>query len=181
MQNIITLELPEIEDEIKVFINTIPAPITLVIIGGNHISIALSRLAKILDYKIILIDPRRVFGNKNRFPEVDELLPVWPQEAFDKIDLSESTAVVTLTHDPKIDDFALATAVSGKPFYIGALGSRKTHAKRLSRLKASGVADEQLNKIKGPIGLDIGAISPEEIALAIMAEITAAYYNKPIK
>lgn len=174
----ISLELSGSEIQIDLFFNTILVPSTLVIIGGNHISIALSKLAKILNYNIILIDPRRVFGNKDRFPEIDQLFTLWPEEAFENIDLSASTALVSLTHDPKIDDFALATAVNSEAFYVGALGSRKTHAKRLIRLNDSGVDEEQTKKINGPIGLDIGAISPEEIALSIMAEITAAYHKK---
>lgn len=174
----ISMEIPGIEGKIEVFINTIPTPSTLVIIGGNHISIALSRLAKILDYRIILIDPRRVFGNKDRFPEIDRLFPLWPEEAFELITLSDSTAVVTLSHDPKIDDIALKYALKSDAFYVGALGSRKTHAKRLLRLKESGEDEENLKKINSPIGVDIGAISPEEISLAIMAEIVATQHNK---
>ena len=159
------------------FSNTIlPAP-KLIIVGGVHITIKLAQIAKALNYKVVVIDPRRAFGSKNRFPELDDLMVEWPTEALKSINLNNSTAVVTLTHDPKIDDPALLTALDSQAFYIGALGSKKTHRERQNRLKEFGLSDEQLNKIKSPVGLDIGSQSPEEIALAIMAEIVAVKYG----
>lgn len=159
---------------VELFIEvTLPAP-CLVIIGGVHIAVALTALAKTLGYRTIVIDPRRAFGSAERFPDVDQLIQVWPDKAFEEVSLSSSTAVASLTHDPKIDDPALKIALTSPAFYVGALGSTRTHARRLKRLAAAGVSEELLAKIHGPIGLDIGAQSPEEIALSIMAQIVAS-------
>ena len=155
----------------ELFIEVVqPAP-TLVIIGGVHIAVALSSYAKNLGYKTIIVDPRRSFGSHDRFPHVDRLIQLWPQKALQQIKLTHSTAVAILTHDPKIDDPAIIAALSSPAFYIGALGSRKTHAGRAERLLDSGASKEQLTRVHGPIGLDIGANTPEEIALSIMAQI----------
>ena len=160
--------------DMAVFMDLMPAPRRLVMIGGVHISIALAGMAKTLGFKTIVVDPRRLFASHERFPEVDHLIPSWPQEAYEQIVLDHETAVAVLTHDPKIDDPALLGALASPAFYIGVLGSRKTHNRRLGRLKEAGVNDEQLARLHAPIGLDIGAQSPEEIALSILAEITAA-------
>ena len=155
----------------NLFINAlVPSP-TIVIIGGVHIAIALSDLAKPLGYRVIIIDPRRAFGNADRFPNADSVIQSWPDEAFDQIEVNSSTAIATLTHDPKIDDPALIKVLSSSAFYVGALGSRKTQAKRRQRLLEAGVEENAIDRIHGPIGLDIGATTPEEIALSIMAEI----------
>jgi xanthine dehydrogenase accessory factor len=146
------------------------APV-LIIVGGVHITIKLAQIAKTMGYKTIVIDPRRAFSTEDRFPDIDRLITSWPQEAFNSINLHNSTAVVTLSHDPKIDDPALSAALNSPVFYIGALGSKNTHQKRLVRLKESGLSDEQLDTIKSPVGIDIDSQSPAEIALAIMAEI----------
>lgn len=162
---------------LELFIEVLqPAP-TLVTIGGVHIAIALTSIAQNLGYQTIVIDPRRAFGNKERFPQVDRLIQSWPQEAFDEYQITSSTAIASLTHDPKIDDPALRIALASPAFYVGALGSKSTHARRRARLLASGISEERLDFIHGPIGLDIGARSPEEIALSIMAEIVAARNN----
>ena len=162
---------------IEIFIEVLePAP-TLVVIGGVHIAIALTSIAKALGYRTIVIDPRRSFGNRERFPHVDQLVQTWPDEAFDQIKINTSTAVASLTHDPKIDDPALTKALAGPAFYIGALGSRKTHEKRRQRLLKEGVTEERLDRIHGPIGMNIGAQTPEEIAVSIMAEIIAASHQ----
>ncbi len=153
------------------FIEVVQPTPTLVIVGGVHIAVALSSFAKNLGFKTIIVDPRRSFGSHDRFPHVDRLLQLWPQKAFQQIKLTPSTAVAILTHDPKIDDPAAVAALSSPAFYVGALGSRKTHASRAKRLLAAGVSKEQLGRIHGPIGLDIGANTPEEIALSIMAQI----------
>ena len=156
-----------------VFVDLVrPAP-TLVMVGGVHVAIALTRLAKGIGFKTVLIDPRRTFGSDVRFPDVDFLLQQWPQKAFQEIEPTPDMAVALLTHDPKIDDQALKILLKSDIFYLGALGSRKTHAKRRERLLNMGFGDEQLERIHAPIGLDIGAANPEEIALAIMAEIVA--------
>lgn len=155
-----------------------PAP-TLIIIGGVHIAVALSTTAKSLGYRTIVVDPRRAFSSERRFPNVDLLLHDWPDDAFLQLKITSNTAVVSLTHDPKIDDPALKKALTSPAFYIGALGSKKTHKGRRDRLAMMGISDEQFSRIHGPIGLDIGAQTPEEIAISIMAEIIAAA-NKPL-
>jgi xanthine dehydrogenase accessory factor len=148
-------------------------PVRVVVTGAVHISQALVPMARLLDLDVIVIDPRTAFASPERFPDV-RLLAEWPQEALTKVPIDRYTAFVALTHDPKIDDPALTAALASEAFYIGALGSRKTHAKRLERLKESGISDAALARIKAPIGLPIGAVSPAEIALAILGEIIAA-------
>lgn len=169
------MEMPVSQDEpVDVFVEVIgPAP-TLVIVGGVHIAIVLSAIAKALGYRTIVIDPRRAFGSQERFKRVDRLIQKWPDAAFSEMRLTSSTAVAILTHDPKIDDAALMNVLTSPVFYIGALGSRKTHSARRARLIAAGVPEEQMNRIHAPVGIDIGADSPEEIAVAIMAEIIAS-------
>lgn len=160
---------------VEVFVDWLrPAP-SLVIVGGAHIAVALARLAKGLGYQTVVIDPRRAFGNVARFPDVDQLVQAWPDKALAEHPLRAGSAVVTLSHDPKIDDPALRAALGSDAFYVGALGSRKTHAKRIERLEALGFTPDQLARIHAPIGLDIGAEEPEEIALAVMAEIVKAW------
>lgn len=151
----------------------LPSP-TLVIVGGVHIAIALASLAKTLGYRTIVVDPRKAFGSQTRFPHVDRLIHAWPDEALNEIGLTRSTAVAMLTHDPKLDDPALKSVLPGPAFYVGALGSRQTQERRRQRLLAEGLTEEQLNRLHGPIGLDLGAQTPEEVALAVMAEIVAA-------
>ncbi|MCP4423406.1 MAG: XdhC/CoxI family protein [Chloroflexi bacterium] len=158
-------------DSIEVFADAIrPAP-TLVMVGGVHIAVALTSLAKTVGYRTVVVDPRRAFGDNERFPHADKLIAAWPDKAFEQIELNSGTAVALLTHDPKIDDPALKIVLNSPVFYIGALGSRHTHAQRRQRLQKMGFDDETINRIHGPIGLNIGARSPEEIALSIMAEI----------
>jgi xanthine dehydrogenase accessory factor len=154
-----------------------PSP-TLVVVGGVHIAVALVSMAKNLGFCTVVIDPRSVWGNEERFSEVDQLIQAWPQAAFAQIKITRSTAVVMLTHDAKLDDPALKIALDSPAFYIGALGSKTTHAKRRERLLSDGTSDAQLSRLHAPIGLDIGAETPEEIALAIMAEVVEAY-RKP--
>ncbi len=154
-----------------------PAP-TLIVVGGVHIAIALTTLAKTLGYRTVVVDPRKAFGNATRFPHVDRLVQAWPDEALTQIGLSRTTAVALLTHDPKLDDPGLLVALRSPAFYVGALGSRVTQARRRARLKAAGLSDEQLARLRGPIGLDLGGRAPEEVALAILAEIVAARNGK---
>jgi xanthine dehydrogenase accessory factor len=161
------------DEVVEIFIEVVkPAP-ALVIVGGVHIAIALTSIAKTLGYATVVVDPRRSFGTSERFPDADRLIRAWPDEAFSEIDLNEETAIAMLTHDPKIDDPALIIALKSQAFYIGALGSQKTQAKRRERLLAAGLTQEQLDRLHGPIGLAIGGETPEEIALAIMAEVVA--------
>jgi xanthine dehydrogenase accessory factor len=161
----------EVEDK-KLFLNVYAPTARLVIIGAVHISQALAPLARSLDYDVTVIDPRTAFASPERFPDVS-LIAEWPEEALPPLNIDYYTAFVAVTHDPKIDDPALLHAFEKKCFYIGALGSRKTHAKRGDRLKAQGISDTEFARIKAPIGLNIGAVSPSEIAVSIMAEITA--------
>jgi len=149
-----------------------PAP-TLVMVGGVHIAVALARLARILGYRTVVVDPRRTFGSAERFPDVDRLLQVWPEEAYAAVGMTPETAVAVLTHDPKLDEPALAGALRGPAFYVGALGSSRNQEKRRERLRQQGFSDSDLARIRGPIGLDIGAATPEEIALSILAQIVA--------
>jgi xanthine dehydrogenase accessory factor len=163
-----------LNEDVEVFIELILPPPTLIAVGGVHITIALMALAKTLGYRTVVIDPRSAFGNTERFPNVDLLIQHWPEDAFQEIPLTRSTAVAMLTHDPKLDDPALKIALPSPAFYVGALGSKTTQAKRRQRLLEDGLTEEQLNRLHGPIGLKIGAGTPEEIALSIMAEIIAA-------
>ncbi len=156
----------------KLFLNVYAPTARLVIIGAVHISQALAPLARSLDYDVTVIDPRTAFASPERFPDVS-LVAEWPDVALPPLNIDHYTAFVAVTHDPKIDDPALLHAFERGCFYIGALGSRKTNAKRGDRLKAQGATDADLAKIHAPIGLNIGAVSPSEIAVAIMAEITA--------
>ncbi len=165
-------------DPLEVFLQVCQPARTLVLVGGVHIAIPLVSLAESVGYEVILIDPRRLFGTAERFPGVQHLHQEWPQDAFKKITLTSSSAVVTLTHDPKIDDPALQAALASPAYYIGALGSRKTHQKRLKRLEDQGLKPEDLKRIHGPVGLDLGGTSPEEIALAIMAEIVQSWHSR---
>src|SRR5688572_5633046 len=163
-----------LNEDIEVFIEVILPPPTLIAVGGVHITIALVSLAKTLGYRTIVVDPRSAFGSEERFPHVDQLIQSWPEEAFQKIPLTRSTAIAMLTHDPKLDDPALKIALPSPAFYVGALGSKRTQAKRRQRLLDEGVTEAQLERLHGPIGLKIGAGTPEEIAMSIMAEIVAA-------
>ncbi len=161
----------QLADGVEIFVEAaLPAP-TLVMVGGVHIAIALTSMAQTLGYQTIVIDPRRSFGSEARFPHADAVIQAWPNKAFEQIELTEETAVALLTHDPKIDDPALKIILDSPVFYIGALGSRTTHTKRRQRLQKSGFDEAVINRIHGPVGLDIGAKTPEEIALSIMAEI----------
>jgi xanthine dehydrogenase accessory factor len=149
-------------------------PPRVIIAGAVHISQAMAPMAKLLGLDLAIFDPRSAFATPDRFPDV-ALLAEWPDEALPKLGgLDPFTAFAALTHDPKIDDPGIVAALAAGCFYVGALGSRKTHAKRLERLAAAGVPPDALARIKAPIGLDIGAVSPAEIALAVLGEIIAA-------
>jgi xanthine dehydrogenase accessory factor len=132
----------------------------------------LAPIAKLLGYDVVIVDPRTAFASIERFPDI-RVLAEWPDVALPPLNIDRYTAFVALTHDPKIDDPALTYALARDCFYVGALGSKKTHARRVERLKAQGISDAAIGRIHAPIGLDIGAVSPSEIAVAIMAEITA--------
>jgi xanthine dehydrogenase accessory factor len=164
--------------EVELFADIMAPPPVLVMVGGAHIAIALASLASVVGFRTVVVDPRRAFGSAARFPHVDRLIQAWPAEALAGLRLTAGTAIVTLSHDPKIDDPALAAALDSPAFYVGALGSRKTHAGRRERLLARGATEEALGRIHAPVGLDIGAATPEEIALAVMAEVVMAYRRR---
>ena len=153
-----------------------PAP-RLIIIGAVHISQSLAPMAAMAGYAVTVVDPRRSFATEDRFPGVT-LSGAWPDEAMEKLAPDVRTAVVTLTHDPKLDDPALTAALHSPAFYIGALGSKKTHGARLDRLTKAGFSVADLGRIHGPAGLDIGAKSPAEIAVSVLAQLTAARRNR---
>jgi xanthine dehydrogenase accessory factor len=162
----------------RVFLTVYVPAAQLVTIGAVHISQVLAPIAKLLGYDVTIVDPRTAFATPERFPDV-RVVAEWPDQALPPLNVDHYTAFVALTHDPKIDDPALLHALARDCFYIGALGSRKTHAKRLERLKQQGVSDADLARIHAPIGLDIGAVSPAEIAVAIMAQITERLREEP--
>lgn len=159
-------------DGVSWFLNVFNAPPRLYVVGAVHIAQPLSHMAAMAGFDVVVIDPRTAFATGERFPGL-HLVTAWPDEALADLPLDSRTAVVTLTHDPKLDDPALRAALAAPCFFIGALGSRKTHAARCERLKADGFADAQIARIRGPVGLDIGAISPAEIAVSVMAELVA--------
>lgn len=168
-----------VNDE-PVFLNVHVPPPRLVVIGAVHISQALAPMAKIAGYAMEVIDPRTAFATTERFEGV-ELFADWPEDVLPGRPLDPYTALAAVTHDPKIDDYPLAEALRAGCFYVGALGSRKTHATRVTRLRGQGVAEGLLADIKAPIGLDIGAASPQEIAVAIMAEVILAFRTRGLE
>ena len=161
----------------ELFIETFRKPTKVIVVGAVHISQYLIDYIKNLNFEINIIDPRGYFASKKRFPEVN-VINKWPDEAFKEIDTNESTALIALTHDPKIDDPALQYALKKKFFYIGALGSKRTHENRCARLKKAGFSDEQINLIHGPIGIKIGGKSAPEIALSIVSQLVLITNNR---
>jgi len=155
-----------------IFIEVFNPPLRCFIVGAVHIAQPLARMAAELGYKVTVVDPRTAFATDARFPEI-ELSTEWPDEALGRLKPDKRSAIITLTHDPKLDDPALAEALKSQAFYIGALGSRKTHAARLKRLGELGFKEADFARIHGPVGLNIGAISPAEIAVAILGQVTS--------
>lgn len=165
---------------VSYFLTVQVPPVRLVMIGAVHISQALCPIARIAGLDPVVIDPRTAFASSERFPDTP-VLAQWPDEALEARPLDRYTAICLLTHDPKIDDRALTRALKAECFYIGALGSRKTHARRIERMQAEGFDEAALARIHAPIGLDIGAVSPAEIAVSIAGEIVAALRKKPLR
>jgi xanthine dehydrogenase accessory factor len=157
----------------EVYVEPFLPPPVLVLIGGVHIAIPLARFAKTLGFNVVVADPRAKFANRERFPEADEVLLAWPDEALAQLEIDDATYIVLLTHDPKIDEPALAAALQTDAAYIGAIGSRTTHAARFERMARWGVTAEELQRVYAPIGLDLGGRTPEETALSILSEIVA--------
>ena len=170
-----------VEHEGVAYFLTVQAPPPrLVIIGAVHVAQALTTMAKLADFDVTIIDPRTAFATPERFSE-GNVLAEWPDDALPRFGLDSFTAVAALTHDPKIDDPALTLALRADCFYIGALGSRKTHAKRVERLTAAGFAEDAIARIHAPIGLDIGAVSPAEIAVSVLGQIVLSLRKKPLR
>jgi xanthine dehydrogenase accessory factor len=161
-------------NDVLVFYDVYPSPDRLLVFGGVHIAVPLVELAKVLGFRITVVDARGQFASRERFPKADEIVIAYADEYLEKARLDLSTYVVVLTHDPKLDDPAIIHALKRPVRYIGAIGSRRTHAKRVERLREAGISDEQIGLIHAPVGLDIEARNPEEIALSILAEMVAA-------
>jgi len=160
-----------------IFVETYIRPIKVIIVGAVHIAQYLVDYAKSLNFEISIIDPRGYFATEQRFPDL-KIINKWPEDAFKELETNENSALIALTHDPKIDDPALQHALKNKFYYIGALGSKKTHENRCQRLKESGFSDEQINSIHGPIGIKLGGRSAPEIALSIIAQLVSETYKK---
>lgn len=160
-----------------VFIQVFNPSLRMVVVGAVHIAQPLARMAAMAGWDVTIVDPRGSFASSDRFPGV-HLINEWPDEALTELDLDRRTAVVTLTHDPKIDDPALQVAIRSDAFYIGSLGSRKTHAARLKRLKDAHFTDDEMARIHGPVGLSLGAVSPSEIAVSILAQVIQNLHQK---
>ena len=160
-----------------IFVETYVRPIKVIVVGAVHIAQYLVDFAKSLNFEISIIDPRGYFASVERFPDMN-IVNKWPDEAFKEIETNSNTALIALTHDPKIDDPALQHALNKKFYYIGALGSKKTHTNRCERLKEAGFSDEQINSIHGPIGIKLGGKSAPEIALSIIAQLVSETYKK---
>jgi xanthine dehydrogenase accessory factor len=167
----------EIEGAGRWFVEVLNPPLRLILVGAVHIAQPLAQMAAVAGYDVSIVDPRASFATDARFPGV-KLIDEWPDDALKKLDPDRRTAVVTLTHDPKLDDPALAIALKSEAFYIGSLGSRRTHATRLQRLKDMGFKDEETKRIHGPVGIDIDAITPAEIAVSILAQVIEVLHRK---
>ena len=161
----------------NIFVETYIRPIKVIIVGAVHIAQYLVDYAKSLNFEISIIDPRGYFATEQRFPDL-KIINKWPEEAFKEIETNENSALIALTHDPKIDDPALQHALKNNFYYIGALGSKKTHENRCKRLKEAGFSEKEINSIHGPIGIKLGGRSAPEIALSIIAQLVAETYNK---
>jgi xanthine dehydrogenase accessory factor len=164
-------------DGTEIFVETYIRPIKVIIVGAVHIAQYLVDFAKSLNFEISIIDPRGYFASKQRFPDIN-IINKWPEEAFREIETGSSTALIALTHDPKIDDPALQHALNKKFYYIGALGSKKTHENRCQRLKDAGFSYDQIKSIHGPIGIKLGGKSAPEIALSIISQLVSETYKK---
>lgn len=168
------------DEIIDVFIEVYAPSPHLILFGGDHIAIPLTHYAKELGFRVTIVDARSRFANRDRFPEADEIIVAWPDKAFAQLRIDPSTYIAILSHDPKLDEPATRGALETTARYIGAIGARKTHAERRARLSREGFTDEQVNRIHGPIGLDLGGKTPAEIALSIIAEIVATRYDRTL-
>jgi xanthine dehydrogenase accessory factor len=160
-----------------VFVDVLPPPARMIVIGAVHVAIPLVTLAKTLGYHTIVIDPRKAFATRERFPHVDELIAEWPADALAKLRPDEGTYIAALSHDEKLDNPALAVALASPARYVGVLGTRKNLPNRFAALRELGVTEEQFSRLRAPIGMNMGAILPDEIALSILAEMVAARHG----
>ena len=160
------------------FLEPFPRPPELFIFGGSHVAIPLTRLANALGFRVTVVDARSKFAEAERFPEARRVIHAWPDEILNALPMDSSTYVVILTHDPKFDDPTITAALRGHPRYIGAIGSKKTHRERVARLTAAGVSPKEIERVHAPIGLDLGAQTAEETALAILSEMVAVRHGK---
>ena len=177
IDNFFKLKKNGVIEKTEIFIETYIRPIKVIIVGAVHIAQYLVDFAKSLNFEISIIDPRGYFASEQRFPDM-KIINKWPDEAFKEIETNENSALIALTHDPKIDDPALQHALNKKFYYIGALGSKKTHENRCQRLKDVGFSEAEINSIHGPIGIKLGGKSAPEIALSIIAQLVAETYKK---
>ena len=177
IQNFFDKKKNGVIENTDIFVETYIRPIKVIIVGAVHIAQYLVDYAKSLNFEISIIDPRGYFATEQRFPDL-KIINKWPEDAFKELETNENSALIALTHDPKIDDPALQHALKNKFYYIGALGSKKTHENRCQRLKEAGFSDEQINSIHGPIGIKLGGKSAPEIALSIIAQLVSETYNK---
>lgn len=173
-----TIESAAGPQQFEVFIEGFPPLPLLLIVGAGHIAIPLCTFAKTLNYRVVIVDARAAFATHERFPHADEIIVEWPDTYLERINLNPSTSIAVLTHDPKFDEPTLKVVLNRQTGYIGAIGSRKTGEERSARLLKQGLSEEQLQRIHGPIGLNLGGTSPEEMALAIMAEIVAYRHGR---
>jgi xanthine dehydrogenase accessory factor len=164
--------------DVDVFVDVLPPPARLVVIGAVHIAIPLVTLAKAIGFRTIVIDPRTAFATRERFPHVDELITEWPAEALAKLRPDEGTYIAVLSHDEKLDNPALAVALKSLARYVGVLGTRKKIPQRFAALGELGVTEEQFRRLRAPVGMNLGAILPDEIALSILAEMVAARHGR---
>jgi len=177
IDNFFKLKKNGVIEKTEIFVETYIRPIKVIIVGAVHIAQYLVDFAKSLNFEISIIDPRGYFASEQRFPDM-KIINKWPDEAFKEIETNENSALIALTHDPKIDDPALQHALNKKFYYIGALGSKKTHENRCQRLKEAGFNSDQINSIHGPIGIKLGGRSAPEIALSIIAQLVSETYKK---
>jgi xanthine dehydrogenase accessory factor len=166
------------ESAVQVFVESHVPPPTLLIVGAGHTSIALASIAKLIGFSVVLIDARAALATSARFPQADEVVVEWPHVALARKQITSNTYVAVLTHDPKFEEPLLPLLLRSAAPYIGVIGSKRTQALRLRRLRDQGFGDEDLQRVHGPVGLDIGAVTPEEIALSVMAEIVANQHHR---
>lgn len=167
----------KLSNDAEAFVDIYIPPARLIIVGAGHIGIPLVGLAKVLGFQTIVLDPRSAYATRERFPDADELILEWPSEAIEKLNPDQGTFIAVVSHDDKLDNPAIAAALKSKAAYVGVLGTKRNVPKRLDALRELGVTEEQLTRLHAPIGLEIGAVQPEEIALSILAEIVAIHHG----